>query len=89
VYQRLRERGYEVFAVNPNADEVEIDRCYHDLRSIPGGVENGGDRNAARVRRETMRGCTELGIEPCPACLRNFPQVNVSGNPDSEARSGF
>jgi uncharacterized protein len=36
VYQRLRERGYEVFAVNPNADEVEGDRCYHDLRSIPG-----------------------------------------------------
>jgi Protein of unknown function (DUF5661)/CoA binding domain len=25
VYKRLRERGYEVFAVNPNADEVEGD----------------------------------------------------------------
>jgi predicted CoA-binding protein len=39
VYQWLRERGYQVFAVNPNADEVEGDACYHDLRSIPGGVE--------------------------------------------------
>ena len=28
VYKRLRERGYEVFAVNPNADEVEGDRSY-------------------------------------------------------------
>ena len=28
VYKRLRERGYEVFAVNPNADEVEGDRAY-------------------------------------------------------------
>jgi uncharacterized protein len=37
VYKRLRERGYEVAAVNPNADEVEGDRCYHDLRSIPAG----------------------------------------------------
>jgi uncharacterized protein len=36
VYQRLRERGYQVFAVNPNADKVEGDRCCHDLRSIPG-----------------------------------------------------
>ena len=27
VYKRLRERGYEVFAVNPNADEVEGDRA--------------------------------------------------------------
>ena len=39
VYKRLRERGYEVFAVNPNADEVEGDSCYQDLKSIPGGVQ--------------------------------------------------
>jgi CoA binding domain len=39
VYQRLRQRGYEVFAVNPNADEVEGDPCYQDLRSIRGGVD--------------------------------------------------
>jgi hypothetical protein len=39
VYRRLRERGYDVFAVNPNADEVEGDRCYPDLGAIPGGVE--------------------------------------------------
>ena len=37
VYKRLRDRGYEVFAVNPNAEEVEGDRAYHDLRAIPGG----------------------------------------------------
>lgn len=37
VYQRLRQRGYQVFAVNPNADEVEGDPCFHDLQSIPGG----------------------------------------------------
>jgi predicted CoA-binding protein len=30
VYQRLRERGYEVFAVNPNAHEVEGDSCCRD-----------------------------------------------------------
>ena len=39
VYRRLRERGYEVFAVNPNTGQVEGDRCYPDLASIPGGVE--------------------------------------------------
>jgi predicted CoA-binding protein len=39
VYQRLRERGYEVFAVNPNARDVEGDRCDQDLKSIPGGVQ--------------------------------------------------
>ena len=33
VYQRLRQRGYEVFAVNPEADQVEGDQCYPDLTS--------------------------------------------------------
>lgn len=28
VYLRLRERGYEVFAVNPNAATVEGDQAY-------------------------------------------------------------
>ena len=39
VYQRLRDRGYAVFAINPNADQVEGDQCYQDLKSVPGGVE--------------------------------------------------
>ena len=39
VYRRMRQRGYEVFAVNPNTSTVEGDRAYPDLRSIPGGVD--------------------------------------------------
>src|SRR3989304_1301071 len=39
VYKGLRSAGYEVFAVNPNAEEVEGDPCFHDVKSIPGGVD--------------------------------------------------
>jgi uncharacterized protein len=63
VYQRLRERGYEVFAVNPNADEVEGDRAYHDLRSIPGGVDAVVIATRPERAEATMRECAELGIE--------------------------
>ena len=63
VYKRLRERGYDVFAVNPNADEVEGDRCYHDLRSIPGGVEAVVIGTRPEIAEQTMRECDELGIE--------------------------
>jgi uncharacterized protein len=62
VYKRLRERGYDVFAVNPNADEVEGDRCYHDLRSIPGGVEAVVVGTRPEIAEQTMRECDELGI---------------------------
>ena len=47
VYNRLRDRGYEVFAVNPNADEVEGDPAHDDLRSIPGGVEAVAGRSTS------------------------------------------
>jgi uncharacterized protein len=62
VYKRLRERGYEVFAVNPNAEEVEGDRAYHGLRSIPGGVDAVVIGTRPEVAEETMRECAELGI---------------------------
>jgi len=62
VYQRLRARGYEVFAVNPNADEVEGDACFHDLRSIPGGVEAVVIGTRPDHALATMRECDELGI---------------------------
>jgi predicted CoA-binding protein len=63
VYKRLRERGYDVFAVNPNADEVEGDRAYKDLRSIPGGVDAVVIATRPEFAEHTMHECAELGIE--------------------------
>ena len=63
VYRRLRDRGYEVFAVNPNADQVEGDPSYHDLRSIPGGVEAVVIGTRPETAEATMRECADLGIK--------------------------
>jgi uncharacterized protein len=63
VYKRLRDRGYEVFAVNPNTDEVEGDRAYPDLKSIPGGVEAVVIGTRPSRAEDTMRECAELGIK--------------------------
>ena len=62
VYKRLRDRGYEVFAINPNADEVEGDRCYHQLKDIPGGVDAVVMATRPETVEETMRDCVDLGI---------------------------
>jgi len=62
VYRRLRERGYQVFAVNPNAPEVEGDRAYPDLKSIPGGVQAVVIGTRPERAEETMQECAELGI---------------------------
>lgn len=62
VYQRLRERGYQVFAVNPNASQVEGDPCYHDLQSIPGGVDWVVIGTRPDTADATVRECEELAI---------------------------
>ena len=63
VFKRLRDRGYEVFAVNPNADQVEGAQSYHDLKSIPGGVDAVVIATAPDNAEGTMRECDELGIK--------------------------
>ena len=53
VYKRLRDRGYEVFAVKPNAETVEGDRSLLRTRRHPGGVERDhifGARGLAPAR---------------------------------------
>jgi predicted CoA-binding protein len=62
VYRRLRDRGYTVFAVNPNTDTVEDDRSYHDLKSIPGGVDAVVIGTRPETAEHTVRECAELGI---------------------------
>ena len=62
VYTRLKERGYEVFAVNPNTDRVEGDVAYPDLRSVPGGVEGVVIATRPDRAEATVREAADLGI---------------------------
>jgi predicted CoA-binding protein len=62
IYKRLREKGYEVFAVNPNATEVEGDPCYPTLADIPDGVEAVVIATKPEAAEGTVRECAELGI---------------------------
>jgi predicted CoA-binding protein len=62
VYRRLRDRGYTVFAVNPNAEELEGDPCYHDLRSIPDGVDAVVVATAPATAEAVAEECAQLGI---------------------------
>jgi predicted CoA-binding protein len=63
VYQRLRDRGYDVFAVNPNAETVEGDTCYRSLASIHGGVDAVVIGTRPDVAEETVRECADLGVK--------------------------
>jgi predicted CoA-binding protein len=60
--KKFRDAGYEVFPVNPKADEIDGARCYPDLRSIPGGVEAVMIATHPAVTGQVVRECADLGI---------------------------
>lgn len=63
VYRRLRDRGYAVSAINPNAEQVEGDPCYPNLKSVQGGVDAVVIATSPSRAEDTMRECAELGIK--------------------------
>jgi hypothetical protein len=62
VYQRLKARGYEVFAVNPNTETVEGDPCFRDLHAIPDGVDAVVIGTSAQHAQHTVEECADLGV---------------------------
>ena len=62
VFNRLRENGYTVFAVNPNSPTAEGASTYPDLHSIPGGVQAVVIGTRPEHAEDTMREAIALGI---------------------------
>jgi len=62
IAKKLRGAGYQVFPVNPNAAGIEGERCYPDLRSIPGGVEAVVIATHPSVADKVVRECADLGV---------------------------
>lgn len=63
IYQRLRQRGFQVFPINPRAEVVEGDRAFPDLKSIPGGVDAVVIGTRPETGMTTLQECAELGIK--------------------------
>ena len=62
IYKKLREHDYHVYPVNPNADEVEGDPCFPNLKSIPEKVEGVIVGTAPEVTPEILSECAEMQI---------------------------
>ena len=77
VYRKLRDCGYEVFPVNPNASEVEGAPCYPDLASIPGKLDGVVVATHPDVSVRVVRQAAERGI-PRVWLHRSFGQGSVS-----------
>ena len=62
VFDRLVQRGYEVFPINPNATEIAGTQAYPNLASVPGGVDAVVIGTRPEHTLDTVKEAVELGI---------------------------
>lgn len=62
IYRTLRDKGYEVFAVNPQADSVENDPCFPNMQAIPGGVDGAILVTKPEHSTQIVQDCVAAGV---------------------------
>lgn len=63
VVKNLRERGYEVYPVNPKLEEVEGLKCYPSIAEIPVRVDVVDFVVPPKATEEILKQCKELGLD--------------------------
>ncbi len=62
IYRRLKKLGHDVFPVNPNMRAFDGERCYPDVRSIPGGVDGVVIVTQPETAARIVRDCSDAGV---------------------------
>jgi len=62
IYRRLKTTGHDVFPVNPHMQTFEGDRCYPDLRSIPGEIDGVVILTRPEVTEQVVHDCSDAGV---------------------------
>ena len=62
VYKDLKNAGYEVYAVNPNAEDIHGDKCYPRLENLPVKPAVVDIVVPPKVTEHTVETCKKLGI---------------------------
>jgi predicted CoA-binding protein len=62
VYRDLRNAGYRVYCVNPNADEVLGNKCYPSLEVLPVKPDVVDVVVPPKITEQLVKTCKKLGI---------------------------
>jgi uncharacterized protein len=68
IFKELQGKGYDIYPVNPNMDDVEGVKCYHDVADLPESVRYGllmtpKQNTAGAVENAIHHGFTHLWIQ--------------------------
>lgn len=62
IYRRLKRDGHDVFPINPRMQTFEGDRCYPDVKSIPGGVDGVVIVTRPDITERIVHDCHDAGV---------------------------
>ncbi len=62
-YNKFKENGYQVYAVNPRITAFNGDPCYPDLKAIPENVDAVFILTSPKVTEQVIQQCVDLGIK--------------------------
>ncbi len=62
IYHKLREAGYEVFPINPNAEMIAGERCYPNLKAVAPVVDGVVIATRPEIAEQIVHECAELGV---------------------------
>ena len=68
VYKELSAKGYDIFPVNPNMDDIEGIKCYHNVTDLPEDVKHAlfmtpKTNTAGAVENAIHHGFTHIWIQ--------------------------
>jgi predicted CoA-binding protein len=62
VYDAFKKKGYTVYAVNPNAENIEADVCYKNIHSLPKQAEGIVIITPSKETEKIVRQALDAGI---------------------------
>jgi predicted CoA-binding protein len=62
IYEKLKNAGYQVYPINPNAKEIDGNTCYANLSTTPQKPEGVVIATNAKVTLDIVKECAELGV---------------------------
>ena len=68
VYEHLLKRGFKIYPVNPNIDQIDGNPCYKDISSLPGHVDRlyivtPRDQTAGILKEAAGKGIKNVWIQ--------------------------
>jgi predicted CoA-binding protein len=86
IFKKFAAGGYETFAVNPNAAEVEGEKCYPAVGAIPGDIDGVVIATHPAMAASVIRQCADKGVRRV-WFHRSFGQGSVSQEAVEAAKS--